>query len=394
MFLIKKLTPLWFFLFGFFLPTQLGKHFWPLFSYLRGARSDYLSPTLYLTDILLIGFFLLYFPTLLILGKKISIFFRKNPYLFLFFGIFLATNFFVAQYKMLFLYRVWQYDKIFLTAYIFASADKKHLKLFLRGVALSLVYVLLLGVWQVKTGGSVQGAWWALGERAFTINTPGISTVSLNGAKYLRAYSTFSHPNSLAGFGLGLFFLFSATSFSLGTLLAFMTIFISFAKFPLFILIGLFFLQQFFKQKQCTVCLISRLIIFSICLLLIWQFKGNPASLAERFIQMQFGLEYLLKHPLGAGLGHSLSVLSFSQPIHNIYLLFLVETGWVGILILVMGLASLIRKIKVNPTVFYLIAPILLAGFFDHYTITLPQNILLLGILLGIGNQSAKKRFP
>ena len=39
-------------IFVFLLPTQLGKHFFPPYSYLNGVRVDYLSPTIYLTDIL------------------------------------------------------------------------------------------------------------------------------------------------------------------------------------------------------------------------------------------------------------------------------------------------------------------------------------------------------
>src|SRR5258708_34693956 len=44
------------------LPTQFGKHFWPDFTIVSGIRIDYLSPTVYVTDLLLlllIIFFLL-----------------------------------------------------------------------------------------------------------------------------------------------------------------------------------------------------------------------------------------------------------------------------------------------------------------------------------------------
>ena len=57
--------------------------------------------------------FLLSFPTLLSLCKKSTTFFKKNPLVFLFFITFLAVNAFVAQHKLLFLYRIWQYGKIF-----------------------------------------------------------------------------------------------------------------------------------------------------------------------------------------------------------------------------------------------------------------------------------------
>ena len=40
----------------FFLPSQLGLHFWPSFSRAAGIRLDYLSPTLYFVDLLLLVF--------------------------------------------------------------------------------------------------------------------------------------------------------------------------------------------------------------------------------------------------------------------------------------------------------------------------------------------------
>lgn len=43
----------------FLLPTQLGKHFWPEWSLVNGIRVDYLSPTIYVTDILIIALFIL-----------------------------------------------------------------------------------------------------------------------------------------------------------------------------------------------------------------------------------------------------------------------------------------------------------------------------------------------
>ena len=43
------------------LPSQLGKHFWFDFSQVLGLRIDYLAPTLYLTDVLVIFLLLLWF---------------------------------------------------------------------------------------------------------------------------------------------------------------------------------------------------------------------------------------------------------------------------------------------------------------------------------------------
>ncbi|MDP2860696.1 MAG: hypothetical protein Q8N98_03190, partial [bacterium] len=50
---MKAASYFFFYLFLFFLPTQLGRHFWPEWAIINGIRVDYLSPTIFLTDILL-----------------------------------------------------------------------------------------------------------------------------------------------------------------------------------------------------------------------------------------------------------------------------------------------------------------------------------------------------
>src|SRR4030042_4014068 len=39
----------------FLLPIQLGRHFWPTWSYTFGLKIDYFSPTAYLTDFLVLA---------------------------------------------------------------------------------------------------------------------------------------------------------------------------------------------------------------------------------------------------------------------------------------------------------------------------------------------------
>src|ERR1035437_10261792 len=64
-----NLSAIFFYLLVLFLPTQLGKHFWPNFSYVYGIRIDYLSPTLYFTDLLVIGLILFWVLEVLINAK-------------------------------------------------------------------------------------------------------------------------------------------------------------------------------------------------------------------------------------------------------------------------------------------------------------------------------------
>src|ERR1035437_8081006 len=69
---LAKISKLFFYLLILFLPTQLGKHFWPNSSFVYGLRLDYLSPTLYFTDILILLIFVFSLPQLLQLIKNSS----------------------------------------------------------------------------------------------------------------------------------------------------------------------------------------------------------------------------------------------------------------------------------------------------------------------------------
>jgi hypothetical protein len=109
-----------------------------------------------------------------------------------------------------------------------------------------------------------------LGERYFTISTPGIAKVAMQGKEILRAYGTFSHPNSLAGFYLLQYvFILYEKRFNKFTFLKYlvlglssMLVFISFSKIVIILYLGVtgFYL---FKNLSCKLCLIGRLIGFN-----------------------------------------------------------------------------------------------------------------------------------
>ncbi len=56
-----------------FLPTQLGYHVWPDWALVLGRRIDYISPTLYATDILIVLLLVSW-----CIEKKINIFYFKK----------------------------------------------------------------------------------------------------------------------------------------------------------------------------------------------------------------------------------------------------------------------------------------------------------------------------
>ncbi|MCG2691495.1 O-antigen ligase family protein, partial [Microgenomates group bacterium] len=81
--------------------------------------------------------------------------------------------------------------------------------------------------------------------------------------------------------------------------------------------------------------------------------------------------------------GYVTATTRFLQPVHNIYLLILSETGLIGlagfIYLLYKGRSLFIDKVQ--PCHLALLI-LLFLGLFDHYFFTLQQGLLLLTILL------------
>ena len=187
----KKLAKIVLFLFLLFIPTQLGKHFWPDWSYVMGIRIDYLSPTLYLVDLLWLGLVFFNFD----FSKKVFFSFR-NFWIFVFVlvNVLLASNRIVAMYGW---FRIFQ----LVWTIWFLNKNKELTKDYLKWIIpIWIIVESLLAIGQISKGGSIGGLWWWLGERNFDFNTIGIAQMSIVGSGLIRAYGTFSHPNSLAGF--------------------------------------------------------------------------------------------------------------------------------------------------------------------------------------------------
>ena len=88
--------------------------------------------------------------------------------------------------------------------------------------------------------------------------------------------------------------------------------------------------------------------------------------------------------------GRVIANYRFLQPVHNIYLLVLSETGLVGLI----GLTSLMgliikklwekRKEKYIASLLHCFIVILFLGSFDHYFLTIQQGMLLTAFILGL----------
>ncbi|MBI3069719.1 MAG: hypothetical protein HYY87_00240, partial [Candidatus Levybacteria bacterium] len=180
-----------FYLVLLFLPTQLGRHFWPEFSHVLGVRVDYLSPTLYLSDILVV--FLLLFS----FGRKVykkslnfKFQFRFNriqisnfkfaQWLFLFFTLLLIIGILRAKNPMAGWYGLLKFFEFFFFGLYVVKQKISFAKIALV-FSLGVIFESFLAIAQYFQKGSMGGLFYFFGERAFTSQTPGIANASING---------------------------------------------------------------------------------------------------------------------------------------------------------------------------------------------------------------------
>lgn len=380
-------------LFLLLLPTQLGRHFFLPFSYLSGVRVDYLAPTIYLTDLLIL--------IMVINNFKIVINFFKNKKII--FGLFLLLiNVFFSKLPVISLYwfiKIIEFLAVFsLSKKILVTLTKKNI---LTALFTSGLLQLFLSLVQLITKHSVQGIFYYFGERLLSLSTPGVAKASIYGVELLRPYGTFSHPNSLAGFFLLLyFFVLTYEKFNkylaLKYLFLFISsalVFISFSKIAIasfLILNTSYFILN--TKFNCKICKIARVFVMFAVSLIFLSATTDPLTISKRIELIKNSTEIILHYPIqGVGLGSYLVeqakfssrfYLFFNQPVHNIFLLFFSELGlMIGGILFLNILSPINRLIKLN---IYVILIIIFTGFFDHYWFTLQQNFLLMGLVTGM----------
>lgn len=383
-----------FFIFLGLIPIQLGKHFWLEWSYVMGLRIDYLSPILYLTDVLFAGLVLVR----VVVGRKVDI--RRWWWWIVLMaaGILTASSKWLVVYGMI---RIWQVA--WLVGYI--KKNKKITKGFLSYLIPWWISLQsLLGLAQVIKGGSIQGIFYWLGERRFSYSTIGTALVSVDGGGLVRAYGTFSHPNSLAGFLLVIMALWYEMRSRIRNIwwwaiwwLGVMGILITASRLIWFLFLVWMVVVFVRKQKDrmgmvvvfgCLVlALLSGYYINQHYLTERWLGGWDRESLSKRIDLNKSALAMVRDNPiLGVGMGNFLVELPqyqdkiFLQPVHNVFLLWIAQTGILGIILTIWGLSKYgIKKIRIG-----VILIIIFSGMVDHYWLTLPQNYWLIGLVLGL----------
>lgn len=422
---MSRLHILEFFFFSallFFLPTQLGYHVWPWYTTVLGFRVDYLSPTLFVTDLLVITLFVLF------LARRLRTLHFSMKVVGLC-GIFFILQLTTSTYPFITLYSIWKVLEMgfvsYYVAHSWAEIPKKYILVPITG---GVLLESLLALSQFLHQGSLGGMLYWLGERTFTIQSPGIATAALNGALMLRPYGTLPHPNVLAGYML--IFCLLIVSFRqkltpqrylwrvILLLLGTCTILLTLSRSVLVVTVTISLGTLLWAGKHQK----AGRLFFYLCIVALACISFGLSPLPSRFAHIvteqsfierkelfAYAWKIFLSHPLtGVGLGtfipglahiaSPLHTLFFLQPVHNMYLLILAETGIVGALLCGAFLIATAKRVykKANTSLWCVVAlsSILCLGVVDHYFITLQQGQLLFALVIGICWQKTSKRAP
>ena len=393
------------------IPTQLGYHFWPQWSYVFGIRVDYLSPTIYLTD-LLIGIL----AVIWIFEKKEPRRSRRLSLWLILLGLFACINIITSGIPEVAFFKWLKIAELVFVAFmIFKDTTLNLYKTIVLPLSIAAVFIFCLAVVQLILQRSLGGPMYFLGERSFYSGTPGISLYSVFGKLLLRPYSIFSHPNSLAGFsgvalmlllGLGKELKIKRTIWVIGAAACLGALLLSGSRAALgglVLSLGALVLLKERKKLYQNFLLVAVFITIFVGILfpvLADKTLASGIEFSERFSQRLVlgdiaGRLYSREPIKGLGLNNFIPEAAnlranayypwTLQPVHNVPLLVLAETGIIGYGILIWLLIALVKRALTMQLFFGLaIVFILVTASMDHYWFTLQQNQLLLAVFVGI----------
>jgi len=340
-----------------------------------GFRLDYLSPVVYLIDIVIAFYFLLNLSLIIRFIKG------HNRYL-IPIAIFITLNtlFSLNPLATFYLWSRWIFYIFWLVSLKVTSATVDQI---IKPLSISVIMIVILSILQIAAQSSVGGVFMYLGERSFNQSTPQVAKSILDGVIFLRPYATFSHPNSLAGYLLLSLYLLSLVKNTFFTrLICLIGIAITLSK--TVIITTLIYLAGLLKKKVVMLILTIPILVQISPL-----FIDSITSLKDRYLLLSPIANSLRQYPLfGVGLGGSFSYLvtylpvnkitpTNIQPVHNIILLWVSETGLAGLVFMIYIIRKLTSQ-KSSPALREILLIIFLTGGFDHYWLTLPQNKLIL----------------
>jgi len=388
------------------LPVQLGRHLWPEWAYVLGLQVDYLAPTIYLTDLLVVGTLVSWWWEIRDTKYVIRNTLKRYWWVIAVF-IYLLTNSFLAQNPGAALYKFIKITEFALLG-LYIARTKPNVSRITSCLSLAVVYSSLIALVQFIKQASLNGVFWWLGERTFVVATPGIARAVVGGRLLMRPYATFPHPNVLAGFLVISLILIGVKSRESGVkrilqwaamVLGIAAIAISFSRSVWLVgMLGLLSIAYYLLSNKKR----RRNIIFGLIFLgLIGVFYFAPQLSTEKTINqrvqlIKVAIQMIRTAPVvGVGLNNfivrlpdfwTVQSIYWLQPVHNIFLLVAAEIGLAGLLVFLWFLYLTIARAYRGQKfiILYSLFVILFLGLFDHYWFTLQQAQLLFSLIIGL----------
>jgi len=387
------------------LPVQLSKFIFPEYSYVLGLPIDYRAVSIYLSDIFIILYLIVFlFENSKNLGQIyhrqkhfITSLAALNLYLFASSALLSISKeaSFVFNLKILMM-------SLLAVAAAHTLSKKKITKPAAQVLKFSLVWQATLVFLQFMLQRSLN--LWVIGERSFDASTPGIAHTQFFSRFIMRPYGTFPHPNVLAAYlSLGIIILAAFLSLrsraeqgrsnlpnvvliALPTLALILTYSRSAA--------ATIAIAIFVATKKLEYFIIEAFFVFIIGALILKHLLASQlSSVAERLLLIQSALDIALINPL-FGIGSNNFILELSkldltslaetrllQPVHNVFLLILTENGVIGLILFTAVLLAVAKSITTK-TKAILFVSILIYATVDHFLWTLHQGQMMLFLTL------------
>ncbi len=290
---------------------------------------------------------------------------------------------------------------------------------------LSAVVQGILGVWQFFNQGISANKWLGLSETL--PSTLGVNVIETAGERWLRAYGSLGGPNPLGIFlagglvlGMILYYVFRESKVRIlvifGNLVILSGLFFTFSRgawlagvvgMVVFASALLFAKREISQSLREKVCLLFKVGLPFVALLFFLNFLFNPLvatrltlqgrleekSMTSRASQIsEWKIVYKRNKLVGVGPGSYTRYLAkegigdkFKLPVHNTYLLVLVEMGTVFAFGLFFGLGYLLFKIlKQNPLYLPPLVTLLVAASFEHWPWSLFPGLLFTSLLFSV----------
>jgi hypothetical protein len=256
---------------------------------------------------------------------------------------------------------------------------------------------------QIFAQRSLGGPFYYLGERTFDSSTPGIASFHFNETLIMRPYGTFPHPNVLAFYLLcSLVLLLVIQRFRYKILIQYLVgsiflfgILLTFSRIVLFV--AIFAVSSFLLKKTSKKASYSIIVGTALLIIVLFILRGKTEFVTDFFLRLELikiGAAVLLKNFIfGVGLNnfyfHEILYQKnvtpiLLQPIHNIYLMWFVQTGLLGLIVATAFIRKIVGILSHRPFACFLLLSVAFCGIFDHYFITLQQGMLLFVFLIGL----------